>query len=156
MPTTPRCSTFVSCIALRRNRPVALRPGLALPLKPASVRFAAIVATAGNGREAPISEVAEQMIRDRQKFPFEFVIALGDDLYGGIAESLISHDGFQCGYCTPGQICSAVGLLAEGHAKTADEIRELMSGNVCRCGCYPNIVAAIEEVIHGAPAEVAP
>ena len=47
----------------------------------------------------------------------------------------------------PGQICSAVGLIAEGHAKTADEIRELMSGNVCRCGCYPNIVAAIEEVM---------
>jgi xanthine dehydrogenase YagT iron-sulfur-binding subunit len=66
-----------------------------------------------------------------------------------LQKAFISHDGFQCGYCTPGQICSAVGLMAEGHAKTADEIRELMSGNVCRCGCYPNIVAAIEEVMHG-------
>ena len=67
-----------------------------------------------------------------------------------LQKAFISHDGFQCGYCTPGQICSAVGLIAEGHAKTADEIRELMSGNVCRCGCYPNIVAAIEEVMQGA------
>jgi xanthine dehydrogenase YagT iron-sulfur-binding subunit len=69
-----------------------------------------------------------------------------------LQKAFISHDGFQCGYCTPGQICSAAGLIAEGHAKTADEIRELMSGNICRCGCYPNIVAAIEEVMHGAPA----
>jgi xanthine dehydrogenase YagT iron-sulfur-binding subunit len=67
--------------------------------------------------------------------------------------AFIAHDGFQCGYCTPGQICSAVGLIAEGHAKTAADIRELMSGNVCRCGCYPNIVAAIEEVMRGAPSE---
>jgi xanthine dehydrogenase YagT iron-sulfur-binding subunit len=69
-----------------------------------------------------------------------------------LQKAFISHDGFQCGYCIPGQICSAAGLIAEGHAKTADEIRELMSGNICRCGCYPNIVAAIEEVMHGAPA----
>ena len=67
--------------------------------------------------------------------------------------AFIEHDGFQCGYCTPGQICSAVGLIAEGHAKTAADIRELMSGNVCRCGCYPNIVAAIEEVMRDVPAE---
>ena len=64
-----------------------------------------------------------------------------------LQQAFIDHDGFQCGYCTSGQICSGVGLIAEGHAKTADEIRELMSGNVCRCGCYPNIVAAIEEVM---------
>ncbi len=64
--------------------------------------------------------------------------------------AFISHDGFQCGYCTPGQICSAVGLIAEGRAKTSDEIRELMSGNICRCGCYPNILAAIEAVMQGA------
>ena len=49
----------------------------------------------------------------------------------------------------PGQICSAAGLIAEGKARTADEIRELMSGNICRCGAYPNIVAAIEEVMSG-------
>src|SRR5215831_11717725 len=53
------------------------------------------------------------------------------------------------GQCTPGQICSAAGLIAEGKARTADEIRELMSGNICRCGAYPNIVAAIEEVMFG-------
>lgn len=69
-----------------------------------------------------------------------------------LQRAFIEHDGFQCGYCTPGQICSAVGLLAEGHAQTADEIRELMSGNVCRCGCYPNIIAAIQEVMQGGPA----
>src|SRR5215467_8756526 len=54
---------------------------------------------------------------------------------------------FQCGYCTPGQICSAAGLLAEGKAKNADDIRELMSGNICRCGAYPNIVAAIQQAM---------
>ena len=73
-----------------------------------------------------------------------------------LQDAFIEHDGFQCGYCTPGQICSRVGLIAEGHAKTADEIRELMSGNICRCGCYPNIVAAIEEVMNGASREPAP
>ena len=60
-----------------------------------------------------------------------------------LQKAFISHDGFQCGYCTPGQICSAVGLIGEGHAKTEDEIRELMSGNVCRCGCYQRIHAAV-------------
>ena len=64
-----------------------------------------------------------------------------------LQQAFIDHDAFQCGYCTPGQICSAVGLIAEGKAHTADEIRELMSGNICRCGAYPNIVAAIEEVM---------
>jgi xanthine dehydrogenase YagT iron-sulfur-binding subunit len=64
-----------------------------------------------------------------------------------LQQAFIDHDAFQCGYCTPGQICSAAGLLAEGKAKTADEIRELMSGNICRCGAYPNIVAAIEQAM---------
>jgi xanthine dehydrogenase YagT iron-sulfur-binding subunit len=64
-----------------------------------------------------------------------------------VQQAFIDHDAFQCGYCTPGQICSAVGLLAEGRAKTADDIRELMSGNICRCGAYPHIVAAIEDVM---------
>ena len=66
-----------------------------------------------------------------------------------LQQAFIEHDAFQCGYCTPGQICSAAGLIAEGKARTADEIRELMSGNICRCGAYPNIVAAIQEVISG-------
>jgi xanthine dehydrogenase YagT iron-sulfur-binding subunit len=66
-----------------------------------------------------------------------------------LQQAFIEHDAFQCGYCTPGQICSAAGLIAEGKARTADDIRELMSGNICRCGAYPNIVAAIEEVMLG-------
>ena len=64
-----------------------------------------------------------------------------------LQEAFIEHDAFQCGYCTPGQICSAAGLIAEGKAQTADEIRELMSGNICRCGAYPNIVAAIQQAM---------
>jgi xanthine dehydrogenase YagT iron-sulfur-binding subunit len=64
-----------------------------------------------------------------------------------LQQAFIDHDAFQCGYCTPGQICSAVGLMAEGKAKTADQIRELMSGNICRCGAYPNIVAAIQQAM---------
>ncbi|MCW8193673.1 (2Fe-2S)-binding protein [Proteobacteria bacterium 005FR1] len=65
-----------------------------------------------------------------------------------LQEAFIRHDGFQCGYCTPGQICSAQGLLNEAQATTRAEIREHMSGNICRCGAYPNIVDAIEDVIH--------
>jgi xanthine dehydrogenase YagT iron-sulfur-binding subunit len=63
-----------------------------------------------------------------------------------VQEAFIRHDGFQCGYCTPGQIMSAVALLEEGRAGSDEEIREFMSGNLCRCGAYPNIVAAIREV----------
>jgi xanthine dehydrogenase YagT iron-sulfur-binding subunit len=70
----------------------------------------------------------------------------GDALHP-VQAAFVEHDAFQCGYCTPGQICSAVGLLREGRARTADEIRELMSGNICRCGAYPNIVAAIEQAM---------
>lgn len=64
-----------------------------------------------------------------------------------LQQAFIDHDAFQCGYCTPGQICSAAGLIAEGKAKTPEEIRELMSGNICRCGAYPNIVAAIQQAM---------
>jgi xanthine dehydrogenase YagT iron-sulfur-binding subunit len=64
-----------------------------------------------------------------------------------LQQAFIDHDAFQCGYCTPGQICSAAGLIAEGKAKTVDEIRELMSGNICRCGAYSNIVAAIRQAM---------
>jgi xanthine dehydrogenase YagT iron-sulfur-binding subunit len=63
-----------------------------------------------------------------------------------VQEAFIRHDAFQCGYCTPGQIMSAVGLLGEGRAVSDDDIREYMSGNICRCGAYTNIVAAIREV----------
>jgi xanthine dehydrogenase YagT iron-sulfur-binding subunit len=62
-----------------------------------------------------------------------------------VQEAFIRHDGFQCGYCTPGQIMSAVALIEEGRAGSDEEIREFMSGNLCRCGAYPNIVAAIRE-----------
>jgi xanthine dehydrogenase YagT iron-sulfur-binding subunit len=62
-----------------------------------------------------------------------------------VQEAFIRHDGFQCGYCTPGQIMSAVALLDEGRAGSDEEVREFMSGNLCRCGAYPNIVAAIRE-----------
>jgi xanthine dehydrogenase YagT iron-sulfur-binding subunit len=70
-----------------------------------------------------------------------------DDALHPLQQAFIDHDAFQCGYCTPGQICSAAGLIAEGRAKSADEIRELMSGNICRCGAYPNIVAAIQQAM---------
>lgn len=72
-------------------------------------------------------------------------LADGDKLHP-VQAAFVKHDAFQCGYCTPGQICSAVGLLTEGHAHTDGEIREAMSGNLCRCGAYQNILAAIKEV----------
>lgn len=75
-------------------------------------------------------------------------LAKGDQLHP-MQESFIKHDGFQCGYCTPGQIMSAIACVKEGHANSADEIREFMSGNICRCGAYPNIVDAILEVKKG-------
>ncbi|HVV83577.1 MAG TPA: 2Fe-2S iron-sulfur cluster-binding protein [Kofleriaceae bacterium] len=70
-------------------------------------------------------------------------LARGDALHP-VQAAFVSHDGFQCGYCTPGQILSAVALLSEGRAVTDDQVREQMSGNLCRCGAYPNIVAAIQ------------
>lgn len=72
----------------------------------------------------------------------------GDQLHP-MQEAFIKHDGFQCGYCTPGQIMSAVACIDEGHAKSDAQIREYMSGNICRCGAYPNIVDAIREVAGG-------
>jgi xanthine dehydrogenase YagT iron-sulfur-binding subunit len=68
-----------------------------------------------------------------------------------VQQAFIDHDAFQCGYCTSGQICSAVGLIAEDKAHSAEEIRELMSGNICRCGAYPNIVAAIRQAMDQLP-----
>jgi len=60
-------------------------------------------------------------------------------------QAFIDHDAFQCGYCTPGQIMSAVACVREGHVRSDDEIREYMSGNLCRCAAYPNILAAIKD-----------
>jgi xanthine dehydrogenase YagT iron-sulfur-binding subunit len=71
-------------------------------------------------------------------------LANGDQLHP-MQAAFLEHDGFQCGYCTPGQICSAVACVQENHANSDDEIREWMSGNLCRCGAYPNILAAIKE-----------
>jgi len=62
-----------------------------------------------------------------------------------LQRAMIEHDGLQCGYCTPGQIMSGIALLDEGHAETRDQIREWMSGNLCRCGAYNGIVEAIEQ-----------
>jgi xanthine dehydrogenase YagT iron-sulfur-binding subunit len=72
-------------------------------------------------------------------------LAKGEELHP-LQQAFIDHDGFQCGYCTPGQLMSGVACLKEGHAKTDDSVREWMSGNLCRCGAYPNIVAAIRQV----------
>ncbi|HEY0483268.1 MAG TPA: (2Fe-2S)-binding protein [Kofleriaceae bacterium] len=68
----------------------------------------------------------------------------GDGGLHPVQAAFVAHDGLQCGYCTPGQIMSAVALIAEGHATSDDEVREQMSGNLCRCGAYPNIIAAIQ------------
>ena len=77
-------------------------------------------------------------------------LANGDKLHP-MQEAFIKHDGFQCGYCTPGQIMSGIACINEGHANSDDEIREYMSGNICRCGAYPNIVKAIADVKKGGP-----
>jgi xanthine dehydrogenase YagT iron-sulfur-binding subunit len=76
-------------------------------------------------------------------------LAKGDTLHP-MQAAFVAHDGFQCGYCTPGQIMSAVAMLSEGKATTDAEVREMMSGNICRCGAYPNIIAAIQSARKGA------
>jgi xanthine dehydrogenase YagT iron-sulfur-binding subunit len=72
-------------------------------------------------------------------------LANGEQLHP-MQQAFIDHDGFQCGYCTPGQIMSAVACVREGHANSPEEVRQYMSGNICRCGAYNNIVDAIMEV----------
>ncbi|PTQ68257.1 (2Fe-2S)-binding protein [Pseudomonas sp. GV071] len=73
-------------------------------------------------------------------------VANGDELHA-LQRAFIKHDAFQCGYCTPGQICSALAMAGENHAHSRADIREQMSGNLCRCGAYNNILAAIEEAL---------
>ncbi|PBJ83102.1 (2Fe-2S)-binding protein [Lysobacteraceae bacterium NML93-0399] len=73
-------------------------------------------------------------------------LADGESLHP-LQQAFIERDAFQCGYCTPGQLCSAVGLINEGEARTRDEVRELMSGNICRCGAYPQITDAVLDVL---------
>lgn len=75
-------------------------------------------------------------------------IAKGDELHP-MQKAFIKHDGFQCGYCTPGQIMSGIACINEGRAESKEDIKEFMSGNICRCGAYPNIVKAIQEVKNG-------
>ncbi|GAA4355196.1 (2Fe-2S)-binding protein [Hymenobacter saemangeumensis] len=72
-------------------------------------------------------------------------LAQGEELHP-MQAAFLKHDGFQCGYCTPGQILSAVACVKEGHATSDAQCREWMSGNLCRCGAYPNILAAVREV----------
>ncbi|MGU3293169.1 (2Fe-2S)-binding protein [Williamsia sp. M5A3_1d] len=72
-------------------------------------------------------------------------LADGDQLHP-LQQAFIDQDAFQCGFCTPGQIMSGVGCIREGHTGSADEIREWMSGNICRCGCYPKILSALTSV----------
>jgi len=88
------------------------------------------------------------MMVDGKKITTIEGLAKGEELHP-MQEAFIKHDGFQCGYCTPGQIMSAVACIREGHANSEGEIREYMSGNICRCGAYPNIVNAIQEVKNG-------
>ena len=72
-------------------------------------------------------------------------LASADGALHPMQQAFIDHDGFQCGYCTPGQIMSAVACVQEGHAATDADIQEYMSGNLCRCAAYPKIVAAIRQ-----------
>jgi xanthine dehydrogenase YagT iron-sulfur-binding subunit len=72
-------------------------------------------------------------------------LAAADGALHAVQAAFVEHDAFQCGYCTPGQIMSAVACIREGHAASDDEIREYMSGNLCRCGAYPHIVAAVRD-----------
>jgi xanthine dehydrogenase YagT iron-sulfur-binding subunit len=76
-------------------------------------------------------------------------LAKADGMLHPMQQAFIDHDAFQCGYCTPGQIMSAVACVHEGHAQSDSDIREYMSGNLCRCAAYPNIVAAIRQAKTG-------
>ncbi|WP_043633117.1 (2Fe-2S)-binding protein [Nonomuraea candida] len=75
-------------------------------------------------------------------------LAKGDELHP-VQRAFLECDAFQCGYCTSGQIMSAAALIEEGHAGSPGEVREWMSGNICRCGAYPNIVAAVRQAAGG-------
>jgi xanthine dehydrogenase YagT iron-sulfur-binding subunit len=100
-----------------------------------------------NGRRAK-SCLTLAVMHERSDVTTIEALADGDRLHP-MQEAFIRHDAFQCGGCTPGQIMSAVGLLREQHVRTDAEIREGMSGNLCRCSAYPNIVAAVREVAKG-------
>jgi xanthine dehydrogenase YagT iron-sulfur-binding subunit len=100
-----------------------------------------------NGKRV-LSCLSLAIMQDGKKITTIEGIAKDDELHP-MQEAFIEYDGFQCGYCTPGQIMSAIACIKEGHAGSEDEIREFMSGNICRCGAYPNIVDAIVGVKKG-------
>ena len=97
-----------------------------------------------NGKRV-LSCLSLAVMQDGKKITTIEGLANGDKLHP-MQEAFIKHDSFQCGYCTPGQIMSSIACVREGHANNADEIRQFMSGNICRCGAYPNMVDAIMEV----------
>jgi xanthine dehydrogenase YagT iron-sulfur-binding subunit len=97
-----------------------------------------------NGKRV-LSCLSLAVMQDGKKITTIEGLAKDDELHP-MQEAFIEFDGFQCGYCTPGQIMSAIACIKEGHANSEDEIREFMSGNICRCGAYPNIVDAIVNV----------
>jgi xanthine dehydrogenase YagT iron-sulfur-binding subunit len=97
-----------------------------------------------NGKRV-LSCLSLAIMQDGKKIRTIEGLADGDNLHP-MQQAFIKHDGFQCGYCTPGQIMSAIACVNEGHANNEDDIRQNMSGNICRCGAYPNIVDAIMEV----------
>ncbi|RYE18825.1 MAG: (2Fe-2S)-binding protein [Sphingobacteriaceae bacterium] len=98
--------------------------------------------------ERVLSCLSLAVMHEGQKVTTIEGLSTGDQLHP-MQEAFIKHDGFQCGYCTPGQIMSAVACIREGHADNEADIREYMSGNICRCGAYPNIVNAITAVKNG-------
>ena len=97
-----------------------------------------------NGKRV-LSCLSLAIMQDGKKITTIEGVANGDKLHP-MQQAFIKHEGMQCGYCTPGQIMSAIACVREGHANNEDEIRQYMSGNICRCGAYPNIVDAITEV----------
>ncbi|MDB5198850.1 MAG: 2Fe-2S ferredoxin [Chitinophagaceae bacterium] len=97
-----------------------------------------------NGKRV-LSCMSLAIMQDGKKVSTIEGLANGDELHP-MQQAFIKHEGMQCGYCTPGQIMSAIACVREGHANTEDDIRQYMSGNICRCGAYPNIVDAIMEV----------
>ena len=97
-----------------------------------------------NGKRV-LSCLSLAVMQDGKKINTIEGLGKGDQLHP-MQDAFIKHDGFQCGYCTPGQIMSAIACVREGHANTEEDIKNYMSGNICRCGAYPNIVDAIMEV----------
>lgn len=103
-----------------------------------------------DGRRVNACLVLAVMAAGRRITTIEGLKGADGDLHP-LQAAFIANDAFQCGYCTPGQIVSGVACIAEGHAGSLDEIRRWMSGNLCRCGAYANIVQAIDDVARGGP-----